>query len=160
SIFLYKKRLNVHRCDWFRNSTLKLTGLPEPGRIIFLLLCGRIGKSQKRVPVQDSFRRRKGTIGTLLSHDETQIQEGLLSPFLRELDRERFDQFFGLNHERLRAGGEELLRGKGCWKCAVPGLLDLRTLLDNIDVEARELFPAKSRTKVISRALDEFKQAK
>ena len=60
-----------------------------------------------------SFRRRKGTSGTLLNIEESQIQEGVLRAFLRELDRERFEQFFGLNHERLREGGEQLLRGRG-----------------------------------------------
>jgi AAA domain len=70
---------------------------------------GTISDGAKRF----SFRRRKGTIGTLLNPDETQIQESALAPFLRELDRERFEQFFGLDYERLRAGGEELLRGKG-----------------------------------------------
>src|SRR5262249_34259875 len=110
-----------------------------------------------------SFRRRKGTVGTLLNQDETQIQDGILSAFLRELDRERFDQFFGLNHERLRAGGEELLRGKGDVGSALfqaSGLRDLRTVLDDIEAEAKELFSAKSRTKAITRALDEFKQAR
>ena len=60
-----------------------------------------------------SFRRRKGTSGTLLNLDEAQIEDSALGPFLRELDRERFEQFFGLNHERLEEGGEELLLGKG-----------------------------------------------
>ena len=110
-----------------------------------------------------SFRRRKGTSGTLLSRDEVQVEDNFLSPFLRELDRERFEQFFGLNHERLREGGEELLRGKGDIGSALfqaSGLLDLRNLLDGLDGEAKELFSAKSRTKTISRAIDEYKQAK
>lgn len=110
-----------------------------------------------------SFRRRKGTSGTLLTLDEAQIEDNALSPFLRELDRERFEQFFGLNHERLREGGEELLLGKGDIGSALfqaSGLLDLRNLLDGLDGEAKELFTAKSRTKTISRAIDEYKQAR
>jgi hypothetical protein len=109
------------------------------------------------------FRRRKGTSGTLLNCDEAQIQDGALSPFLRELDRERFEQFFGLNHQRLREGGEELLRGKGDIGSALfqaTGLLDLRNLLDGLEGEAKELFSAKSRTKTIGRAIDEYKQAR
>ena len=110
-----------------------------------------------------SFRRRKGTSGTLLNLDEAQIEDNALSPFLRELDRERFEQFFGLNHQRLREGGEELLLGKGDIGSALfqaSGLLDLRNLLDGLDGEAKELFSAKSRTKTISRAIDEYKQAR
>jgi uncharacterized protein YhaN len=80
-----------------------------------------------------SFRRRKGTTGTLLNQDEGQIPEGVLATFLQELDRDRFEQFFGLNHQRLNEGGEELLRGKGDVGSALfqaAGLLDLRNLLD------------------------------
>src|SRR5437762_9790741 len=45
------------------------------------------------------FRRRKGTSGTLLNVNETQIDDDSLGRFLRELDRDRFEQFFGLNHQ-------------------------------------------------------------
>jgi uncharacterized protein YhaN len=110
-----------------------------------------------------SFRRRKGTSGTLLNFDDGQIPEGLVTAFLRELDRERFEQFFGLNHQRLREGGEELLRGKGDIGSALfqaAGLLDLRTLLERLDAETKELFSPKSRTKVINCAIEEYRTAR
>jgi uncharacterized protein YhaN len=123
----------------------------------------RIGATISDREKSFSFRRRKGTTGTLLNRDEEQIQDSALNLFLQELDRERFEQFFGLNHHRLREGGEELLRGKGDIGSALfqaTGLLDLRNLLDGLDSEAKELFSAKSRTKTISRAIDEYKQAR
>jgi uncharacterized protein YhaN len=123
----------------------------------------RIGATISDYEKTFSFRRRKGTSGTLLSTDEAQIEDNALGPFLRELDRERFEQFFGLNHKRLEEGGKELLLGKGDIGSALfqaSGLLDLRNLLDGLDREAKELFTAKSRTKTISRAIDEYKQAK
>ena len=95
--------------------------------------------------------------------NEGQIHEGAIAGFLRELDRERFEQFFGLTHERLREGGEELLRGKGDVGSALfqaAGLLDLRTLRESLDSEAKELFAPKSRTKVINSAIDEYKEAR
>ena len=110
-----------------------------------------------------SFRRRKGTTATLLNLDEAQIPEGRLTPFLRELDRARFEQFFGLDHHRLREGGEELLRGEGEIGSALfqaAGLLDLRNLLEGIDDEAKELFSPKSRGKVIGNALEEYRHAR
>lgn len=110
-----------------------------------------------------SFRRRKGVTGTLLTVDEAQIPDSKLDPFLRELDRERFEQFFGLDHEGLRAGGDELLRGKGDVGSALfqaAGLLDLIKLLDKLDGEARELFSSKSKGRVIGLALEEYKQAR
>ena len=123
----------------------------------------RIGATISDCQKTFSFRRRKGTSGTLLTPDEAQIEDNALGPFLRELDRERFEQFFGLNHERLEEGGKELLLGKGDIGSALfqaSGLLDLRNLLEGLDREAKELFTAKSRTKTISRAIDEYKQAK
>src|SRR5436190_8615863 len=110
-----------------------------------------------------SFRRRKGVSGTLLTVDEAQIADSTLEPFLRELDRERFEQFFGLNHECLRAGGEELLRGEGDVGSALfqaAGLLDLRKLLEDLDEEARELFSPQSKGRVIGTAIAEYKEAK
>ena len=109
------------------------------------------------------FRRRKGTSGTLLNLDEVQIQEAILGTFLQELDRDRFEQLFGLNHHRLREGGEELLRGKGDVGSALfqaAGLLDLRNLLEGIDDEAKEVFSPKSRGKVIGNGLEEYKDAR
>jgi uncharacterized protein YhaN len=123
----------------------------------------RIGATISHGQRSFSFRRRKGTSGTLLSIEEAQIQDDALAPFVRELDQERFERFFGLNHQRLREGGEELLRGKGDIGSALfqaTGLLDLRNLLDQLDEEAKELFSAKSRTKTISRAIDEYKEAR
>lgn len=123
----------------------------------------RIGATISDGTNRFSFRRRKGISGTLLNLNEGQIPEDALAPFLRELDRERFDQFFGLNHQRLREGGEELLRGQGDVGSALfqaAGLLDLRHLLESLDAGARELFSPKSHTKTISRAIDEYKQAR
>lgn len=123
----------------------------------------RIGATISDCEKHFRFRRRKGTSGTLLNCEDAQIQDGALSAFLRELDRDRFEQFFGLNHQRLREGGEELLRGKGDIGSALfqaSGLRNLRNLLDALDGEAKELFSAKSRTKTISRAIDEYKQAR
>ena len=123
----------------------------------------RIGAAISSDGKSFSFRRRKGTTGTLLNLDEAQIQEGVLATFLQELDRDRFEQFFGLNHERLREGGEELLRGKGDVGSALfqaSGLLDLRNLLEGIENEAKELFSPRSRSKVIGNALEEYRRAR
>ncbi|MBV9147057.1 MAG: AAA family ATPase, partial [Acidobacteria bacterium] len=123
----------------------------------------RIGATISAPGQSLSFRRRKGTTSTLLTPEETQMKEDSMTPFLRELDRERFEQFFALNHERLREGGEELLQGKGDIGSALfqaAGLLDLRKLLENLDKEARELFSPKSRGKVIGTALEEYREAR
>ena len=61
------------------------------------------------------------------------------------------------------AVAEALLRGHGDLGSALfraAGLLDLRHLLESLDAEARELFSPKSRTRRISRNLEEYRQAK
>jgi uncharacterized protein YhaN len=123
----------------------------------------RVGGAISNGSSHMEFRRRKGASGTLLNPNEGPMPDGSLTPYLRELDKERFEQFFGLNHERLREGGEELLHGKGEIGSALfqaAGLLDLRRLLDALDSQAKDLFSPKSRTKVINAAIEEFNLAK
>ncbi len=123
----------------------------------------RIGATISNQGDRISFRRRKGSSGTLLSPDEVQIDESVLAPFLRELDRQRFNQFFGLDHQSLREGGEEILHGKGDVGSALfqaAGLLDLRKLLERLDKEANELFSPQSKGRVIGTAISEYKEAK
>lgn len=123
----------------------------------------RIGATISDGANRFSFRRRKGTSGTLLNANDGQIDAGALAPFLRELDQERFEQLFGLNHERLRQGGAELLRGHGDVGSALfqaAGLLELRHLQERLDSDAREIFSPKSRTRTIGRILNEYRQAK
>lgn len=62
-----------------------------------------------------SFRRRKGrgTSGTLLSAQEAALPDGALSRFLGAADRELFERMFGLDHQRLRAGGKKMLETGG-----------------------------------------------
>ena len=122
----------------------------------------RIGATISNSTASFSFRRRKGTTATLLSEGEAQIPEDKLSPFLHGLDRARFEQFFGLDHIRLRAGGEELLRGEGEIGSALfqAAGFDLRKLLDAFDKETSELFSRRSKSRVIGSALEEYRQAR
>jgi uncharacterized protein YhaN len=122
----------------------------------------RIGATITNSTASFSFRRRKGTTATLLSESETQIPEDRLSPFLRGIDRASFEQFFGLDHIRLRQGGEELLRGEGEIGSALfqAAGFDLRKLLDALGKETGELFSPRSKSRVIGSALEEYKQAR
>lgn len=59
-------------------------------------------------------KRRKGTKATLLDGDgTTPLPDGLLLPHLCGLDRAAFQRLFGLDHERLRAGGQAMLEAGG-----------------------------------------------
>lgn len=59
-------------------------------------------------------KRRKGSKATLLDGDGiTALPDGLLLPHLCGLDRAAFQRLFGLDHERLRAGGQAMLDAGG-----------------------------------------------
>ncbi len=62
-----------------------------------------------------AFRRRKANSGTLLSlgAGETALPDNVLAPFLGGMSRDGFTRMFGLDHGRLRAGGEGMLRSGG-----------------------------------------------
>lgn len=128
----------------FKGSELRIGGVVSEGERTF------------------SFRRRKGVTGTLLNSDDQQVPDDGLSSYLRGMDRGQFEQFFGLDHVRLRDGGEELLLGKGDVGSSLfqAAGVDLRRLLEMLGNEAKELFSPKARTRVIGTALEEYRQAR
>lgn len=94
--------------------------------------------------------RRKGRKNTLLDAEGLPVGEDILQPFLGAIDREAFTLMFGMNHESLRRGGEELLQGKGALGEALfeaaSGMGGMRGLLKKLEGEAGDLFkPAGSR---------------
>jgi uncharacterized protein YhaN len=59
-------------------------------------------------------KRRKGRQNTLLAADgSTALGDGTLAPLLGGIDRAQFERLFGLDHARLRAGGEAMLAAGG-----------------------------------------------
>jgi uncharacterized protein YhaN len=123
----------------------------------------RIGATIFHANERFSFRRRKGSTGTLLNLNDGQIADEALLRFLPELDRKRFEQLFGLDHQRLREGGEELLRGEGDVGSALfqaAGQFDFRRLQETLDGEAKEIFSPHSPKRTIGRVINEYREAK
>jgi uncharacterized protein YhaN len=56
--------------------------------------------------------RRKGNKDTLLAPDGTPVAGDPIAPLLQGIDRAAFERMFGLDHARLRAGGDAILRGR------------------------------------------------
>ncbi|MBS0169030.1 MAG: AAA family ATPase [Nitrospira sp.] len=119
--------------------------------------------------------RRKGKGATLARLDvETGQPDGALSsPSTYDLEltggmeRSAFEAMFGLNHARLREGGEVLLRGEGDVGSALfeasAGTSGIAGLLDSLEVDAKKLYSSHGRTQnaVINEArrrLDEQRQ--
>ena len=58
-------------------------------------------------------KRRKGRTATLLDADGAALPDNLLAPYLGGIDRVGFERLFGLDHERLRQGGDAMLAAGG-----------------------------------------------
>jgi uncharacterized protein YhaN len=90
------------------------------------------------------FVRTKGRTKTLQTASGTQLPDNVLTPFLEQVDRAFFDQMFGLNHERLVTGGQEILSasndiGQILFQAAV-GIGSLGDIRDRLEVEADKLW--------------------
>ncbi len=58
--------------------------------------------------------RRKGNQNTLrCGEDQKPVDEAQLQTFLGNVDRSLFEMMFGIDHERLREGGAQILEGQG-----------------------------------------------
>lgn len=56
--------------------------------------------------------RRKGNRDTLLKSDGTPFGDDPLAPMLAGVDRAAFERMFGLDHLKLREGGDAILKGR------------------------------------------------
>ena len=111
------------------------------------------------------FLRRKGQKGTLLepSTDAT-LDDSVLSPFLPlGIDENLFKKLYGIDHDGLVAGGQELLDqsgdlGQALFSAAV-GTASLRQILFDLRNGAEALFKARASKKIVNRAISGFKEA-
>jgi uncharacterized protein YhaN len=73
----------------------------------------RLSAVLEREGEQLAFVRRKKRKDSLSSPDDKPLEEARLARFLNGLDAASFDRLFGLDHERLQRGGDEMLSGQG-----------------------------------------------
>ncbi len=103
------------------------------------------------------FVRRKTRIASLLTPDEQPLSDSSLAAFLGGLDRDGFDRMFGLNHERLRAGGQNMLNGREDVARVLfeagTGLSGVSAILADLENEAAGIFAAAARNKPLNTAL-------
>lgn len=103
------------------------------------------------------FLRRKSRTNQLLTQTGEALGDGVLTPFLGGLSRDAYDRMFGLNHERLRKGGRDLLEGREDVARVLfeagTGLVGVGPLLEQLESEADELFTPLSRSKPLNVAL-------
>jgi len=142
-----------------------LYGIPERTRDGFLHGNDqlRIGGTLRLADGREgSFVRRKGRKNTLLTCDEGGAGDDWeLAPFLSGVSREMFATMFGIDHEELVRGGNELLTQRGrvgeALLAAAIGSEKFRALLKELEEAAAELFLPRASKPRINAGLAEFK---
>lgn len=108
--------------------------------------------------------RRKGRKNTLLGPDQNPLDDSVLNPFLEGVGRELFETMFGLSHEVLVRGGDELLAGRGelgeSLFGAGIGVRSLHAVRTSLREEADRLFAPRAQNPPLNRALKDFQAAR
>jgi len=107
-----------------------------------------------------TFVRRKGRKNTLLTPDGVTLDEQRLAAFLQGVTQELFETLFGIDHQALVQGGQEILEQKGevgqALFSAALGSHALHTVLAQLDGEADALFRPRGSTQTINSALKSY----
>ncbi len=110
------------------------------------------------------FSRRKGRKNTLLTFDGEVLDEQALTPFLQGVSPELFKTLFGIDHQALVQGGQEILEQKGevgqALFSAALGSPALHEVLAQLDEEADSLFRPRGSTQSINASLKEYAELK
>jgi uncharacterized protein YhaN len=110
------------------------------------------------------FQRRKKRIGDIIDCDGNPLDAGILAPYLLGLEPEIFESLYGLDHETLVQGGEEILAQKGevgqALFAAGAGISSVRAVIDQLEIEAADLFKPAGQLPQINKAVKKFKQLK
>jgi uncharacterized protein YhaN len=138
-----------------------LFGIPERSGDAFVHPYGKMrigGRLQHSDGRRLEFIRRKGRAGTLRSqNDQDALEDSALNKFLGNIDAAIFETMFGIGHEDLVRGGEEIMQGGGhvgqALFAAGSGLADLRKVHMGLQAEADALFKPAAPTRPINEAI-------
>ncbi|HFE38658.1 MAG TPA: hypothetical protein ENK06_09640 [Gammaproteobacteria bacterium] len=107
-----------------------------------------------------AFARRKGQKNTLLSLSGEPLDDKVLAPFLQGVSLTLFEMLFGIDHQALVQGGQEILQQKGevgqALFSASLGSHALQAVLNQLSEEADELFRPRGSTQTINLALKTY----
>ncbi|MFP4036925.1 MAG: AAA family ATPase [Desulfobacteraceae bacterium] len=107
--------------------------------------------------------RRKGNANTLRDAEAGKpVDEAYFQKFLGNIDLDVFTTVFGIGHQGLVQGGEEIIRGGGdvgrALFAAGAGISGLRKVQAQLQAEAEALFTPNASTRKINKAISEFKE--
>ncbi len=109
--------------------------------------------------------RRKAAKNTLRDdRDDAAVDEGRLQDQLGSVDRDLFRHMFGIDHQSLRAGGNEMVEGNGrvgeTLFAAAAGISKLRSAQKSLLAQAEELFKSAAKTSKIRKLIEEYQELK
>ncbi len=109
-----------------------------------------------------AFYRRKKRKGDILGPDGVPLPADALAGFLPMAEQAVFESLYGLSHEDLIRGGEDILAQKGevgqALFSAGAGISSLRGVLAGLESEAEALFTARGTKREINEALAAYKE--
>ena len=110
------------------------------------------------------FARRKGRKDTLLNETGQPIPDSSLNKYLNGTEEAFFSTMFGLDHEVLIQGGEQILRGGGAIGeslfAAGLGRTNIREVMKGLEEEAAKLFLPRGKAQLIPSSLSAYRDAK
>ncbi|MFH0784118.1 MAG: AAA family ATPase [Pseudomonadota bacterium] len=109
-----------------------------------------------------SFQRRKKRLGDVLDEAGNPLDSAALTPFLHGIEAPMFASLYGIDHDTLVQGGEEILAQKGevgqTLFAAGAGLSSVSEVISQLEKEAAELFKATGQLPAINTAIKRFKE--
>jgi len=111
------------------------------------------------------FTRKKGNQNTLLEFGTNDpMDDSFLIPFIpASIDEKLFTKLWGIDHERLIAGGRDLLEQSGdlgqALFSAAFGTANLREVLAAMQNSANEIFKSRGSKAVLNQAIASYKEA-
>ena len=108
------------------------------------------------------FQRRKKRIKDVIDEAGNPLPANALAKFLHGIEPEIFESLYGIDHDTLVRGGEEILAQKGevgqALFAAGAGISSLREVINQLDKEAAELFKSTGQLPEINKAIKRFKE--
>ena len=123
----------------------------------------RLGGVVQNASGELAFIRRKGSKGTLLDEQDNPLDGDALAPFIGSSDRALFERMFGLDHVRLRQGGQAILEarddiGKMLFE-ASSGIANLGDELRRLDEDADAIFRLRGSNQTLTVAVKDYRAA-
>lgn len=124
-----------------------------------LLVAGCLRHSDGRELV---FQRRKKRVGDVLDAAGSPLDAAALAPFLNGLEAPLFSSLYGIDHDALVRGGQEILAQKGevgqALFAAGAGISSVSEVVAQLEKEAGDLFKATGQLPAINVAIKRFRE--